>query len=196
MGCTLHSGLCKKCSVESKFGHGHSHGGHGHSHGNHDNSINGQVDSQSDPTCSFVERDNNSERDLHGNIHSHSNGDYGNSSVILSDSVLNGGNVSSQQTTDTDLMSRPSMNPACVGPEAGVAMERVMSSDTGYSETPPGGAPPPKSLGILERILGDPDANINVKAAMVHVLGDLIQSIGVLIATGVIYADVSICCIN
>lgn len=33
--------------------------------------------------------------------------------------------------------------------------------------------------------------NINVRAAFIHVIGDLIQSIGVLIAAGVIKANVS-----
>lgn len=36
------------------------------------------------------------------------------------------------------------------------------------------------------------DQNINVRAAMVHVIGDMIQSIGVLVAAVVIYINVSL----
>jgi len=53
------------------------------------------------------------------------------------------------------------------------------------------------SLGTHSHDGSDPsNANINVRAAYIHVLGDIIQSIGVLIAAIIVYIRVSIFGVN
>ena len=42
-------------------------------------------------------------------------------------------------------------------------------------------------MGNLFGVGGDAEANINVRAATLHVVGDLVQSIGVIIASAIIW---------
>jgi zinc transporter 2 len=152
----------KQCNVKSAFGH--SHGGHGHSHGGHGHghSHGGHGHGHSHGGHSHG-----------GHGHGHSHGDSShehprslaavNSILVVNESGSNSCSVLSLDTVSDD--------------------DRLILADD-FND--------PSSRVPSVHVAREAKTNINVRAAFVHVVGDLIQSIGVLVAAVVIHIWVNI----
>ncbi|KAH9492405.1 hypothetical protein Btru_051035 [Bulinus truncatus] len=163
MGFVLHSEVCcGKAHSHQKFGHGHSHGGHGHSHGGHGHS--------------------------HGG-HGHSHGGHGHSHGGHGHSHDDGHNHSHAEYNHKDLLDVPSQDDRT--PTGRDSFDYQQLHQESEFET---------SGHQLTSVISDRAAivardeeellhkhkNINVRAAFIHVVGDIIQSIGVLVAALII----------
>jgi len=170
-----HGGSNNNNANQNNAEHGHAHGGnnntqHGHSHGGDDNHSDAEHD------------------------HSHGSSDSGASRGQRSHSHGSGGHAPSQHAHSHGS-----------GGGGGGATGGANGSQHGHSHGGGGGGEsarlmragegaPPREPGMLESLgsvfgLGNTEESINVRAAALHVVGDLVQSIGVIIASVLIWIN-------
>jgi Co/Zn/Cd efflux system component len=172
MGAVLHGKICKSCHVSSSFSHGHSHGGgHGHSHsgdvgGGHGHSHSSGAQSYSRSRSRFANRQ-----------HINASGSTDDDDCLLvpeNDDVATdpfGQYVTGSPDSIDDVLICNADDRNC-----NVPLQQDSSVRHGAVPQPP-----------------TEQTNINVRAAMIHVIGDFIQSIGVLAAALIIhFAGVSV----
>ncbi|KAI8767173.1 zinc transporter 2, partial [Biomphalaria glabrata] len=164
MGFVLHSEVCcSKAHSHQKFGHGHSHGGHGHSHGGHGHSHGGHGHSHG------------------GHGHSHNGSDH------LHDRQTQGHNSHRQSYEDhihKDLLDVPSQ--VDHSPSVGDFDYHQFHSDSDFESSGHQLTNVNSEASEEEEDLPPKHKNINVRAAFIHVVGDIIQSLGVLVAALII----------
>jgi len=149
----------KQCNIKSAFGHGHSHGGGGGGGGiGHGHShIGGHGHSHS-----RREHSHGGHGHSHGHSHQHDGGHDHQQSLAPVESVVindNGSNRYSVLSIDSTVDDD----------------QLILADDCSDSVI--------SQLDVNVK----PKTNINIRAAFVHVIGDLIQSIGVLVAAVVIH---------
>jgi cation diffusion facilitator family transporter len=156
-------------------GHGHSHGGasaakassnHGHSHSDGDS--HGHSHASAKPAVA-------STSNSHGHSHSGAEGDHGHSHSHSHSKVSD---VRTKSNASSDAFSIPindnfSMSANVNGEEPASTVLQCDGDDENHAE-----------------VEVNDSTNINLRAAAIHVIGDFVQSIGVLIAAIFIYVDV------
>lgn len=187
----LHSG-----DLEGMHGHSHNCGGHGHSH-SHGNAQ--------------EEQDDGDEEHGHGHSHSHahSHGDNHKEDANIITVEEKYPRIILNESTMTDEEKRASFANLDVSKDENPLTETVVTSagvgalasvsklkDPGYNsptensmliDNQPAVAVPENSKKVNKE-KEQPKRNINVQAAYLHVLGDLLNSLGVVVASGLIYA--------
>ena len=170
MWLVLHTNVCFRGINLGHHGHSHSGDGQGHGHGHSHSSGSGRGGGGN--------HNHSHSGGEHG--HSHANGadhghshrgntenDQGNGNSI-STGRAKSGTINSYTIPITDTFTLPSNNPECDDDTA-----QIVQDD--HSDEPD---------------VNDSN-NINLRAAAIHVIGDFVQSVGVLIAAVIIYFNVS-----
>ncbi len=167
-----------------KSGHGHSHGGigggdHGHSHGE------GEEDHHHDDDD---DDEDESVDEEHGHSHSHGHGRSHTASTSSSSSSTYGSmdKLSSSSSSSTKY--------SAIHNEEDVDSDHDHGHSHGHGGHDHGHAHRDKKVkkakakkSWFERIFYNARHNINIRAALIHTLGDAVQSIGVMVAAALIW---------
>uniref|UniRef100_A0A2C9KC23 Zinc transporter 2-like n=1 Tax=Biomphalaria glabrata TaxID=6526 RepID=A0A2C9KC23_BIOGL len=155
----------------SHGGGGHSHGGEGHSHGgrdSHSNGVHGSV-GHSHGTENHSHGTENGDRpqsDSHNGIHGHDN-------------------LAAQSEDSPEVFQGPVPSQTSAAPHenknyGSIDVEKGEHINVAGNEKS-------QLIKNQEQKHHSRESNINVKAAFIHVIGDLLQSVGVLVAAFIIY---------
>lgn len=203
MGVVLHSGIAS-CNVKSSFGHGHSHE-HGHSHGSHhhvDNHSHGDNHGHSHSGSHDHHHDRSQSRSLEHKVVSAQSASSGSNQVHFHGDLIRNSIGVWQESSAALLPSSHNEDyhmPALDNnnqPEPWFSSQSLSDNHIDcdddeklldvFEDRPPSPALQVSSDADNFDLKQDKRMNINVRAALVHVIGDLVQSIGVLIAAIII----------